>query len=74
MILLGGSTAVMQLLMPHCDSDMYMYLTRTGAQTASSLVPRLFGGGGKRAWYILRAHARNRPDIPRPPDSICTRP
>ena len=40
----------------------------------SSLVPRLFGGGGKRAWYILRAHARNRPDIPRPPDSICTRP
>ena len=36
--------------------------------------PGLPGGGERKAWYILFAHARNRPDIPRFLDSIVTRP
>ena len=28
-------------------------------QWLSSIVPRLFAGGGKRAWYALFAHVRN---------------
>ena len=36
--------------------------------------PGLPEGGERKAWYILFAHARNRPDIPQHLDSIVTRP
>ena len=31
----------------------------SNSKSVISLVPRLFGGGGKRAWYLLFAHALN---------------
>ena len=44
------------------------------ASSLSSLIPGLLGGGERKAWYILFAHALNRPDIPWRLDSIVTHP
>ena len=42
--------------------------------TLCSLVPRLLGGGGERAWYTLLAHARVLPRLSRVRDIVRARP
>ena len=58
-----GNGAMSILGRPLCPISYLLVYSRDGfsvqAYNIRSLVPRLFGGGEKRAWYLLFAHALN---------------